>query len=84
MLVGDGEPAETVVEHLRQAFQKSPLVKVKVQTDERQACETVAKSLTERVPCELVRRVGRVLVLFREADGGPENGRGPADDGQLS
>lgn len=84
MLVGDGEPAETVVEHLRQAFQKSPLVKVKVQTDERQACETVAKSLTERVPCELVRRVGRVLVLFREADGGPESGRGPADDGQLS
>ncbi len=57
--------SEATVVHVRQAFEHRSLIKVRVQTDERDACDRVGQWLAEHVPCDLVKRVGRVLVLHR-------------------
>lgn len=59
---------EGAVAHVRSALAERDLIKVRVQADERSACEQVAAELVKRVPCELVRRVGRVLLLYRRPD----------------
>lgn len=74
MAVGAEGLSETSVEHLRQCFTGRELIKVRVQADDGPACDALAAEIVQRVPCELVRRVGRVLVLYH-----PPGTTGPTD-----
>lgn len=59
------ELSEGMVAHVRQAFQSHDLIKVRLGIEDRDACDKLADDLAARVPCALVKRVGRVLVLHK-------------------
>ncbi len=61
---------DAVVEHVRTAFAGRTLLKVRIQADSGAECDAGATDLARRVPCEIVRRIGRVVVLYQpgEAD----------------
>ena len=63
--VSAAEVSEAVVEHVRAGFTSRPLLKIRVAADNNNECDSVASELVRRVPCELVKRVGRVVVLYR-------------------
>ncbi len=58
--------SDSVVEHLRAALFKHELRKVRLGSDDRDECDLIAAEIAARVPCELVQRVGRVALLYRE------------------
>ena len=64
--IAPGELGPSVIEHIRRAFAERELLKVRVATDERTDTASVAEQLAAEVPCEVVQRVGRVLLLYRE------------------
>ena len=59
-----GELSDTAVEHVRSAFGQRDLLKIRISTDDREQCARTAVELAERIPCELVQRVGRVALLY--------------------
>jgi len=59
------ELSDAAIEHVRAALTVQPLLKVRIQTDDRSECDAAARALAERLGCELVRRIGRVVVLYR-------------------
>ena len=70
------EPAglsESVVEHVRRYLAERELIKVRLRTDDRSVCEASARELAERVPCELVQRVGRVVLLYNPPSHSPKS-----------
>jgi RNA-binding protein len=76
VIIRAAELSDAAVEHVRQAFDDQELIKVRISTDDRQRCRQAAQELAERIPCELVQRVGRVALLYRPAD--------EADDRQVA
>lgn len=56
---------DAVVAHVRACLDAHPLAKVRVNADDNATCDAVGAELAARVPCELVKRVGRVLVLHK-------------------
>ena len=74
-----GELSEAAVQQVRAAFTGRPLVKLRVNTDGAAECDALAEQLAARVPCEIVRRVGHVLVLYRPRAGGGAGGLSPRD-----
>lgn len=60
-----------VVGHVRTALCGSQLIKVRVHSRSRDECERVAKRLAVEAPCEIVRRVGFVLLLCRSSAADP-------------
>jgi RNA-binding protein len=60
-----GALAETVVTHVRALLVERELAKVRIRTDDRAACRRAAEQLAARVPCQIVRIVGRVALLYR-------------------
>ena len=72
VVVGADELSEAVIAHVRQAFGEKKLIKVRLNTDDRDECERAAAELARRVPCELVQRVGRVALLYRPPVDGDE------------
>ncbi len=58
---------DAVVTHIRACLEAHPLAKVRVNADDNATCDAVGAELALRVPCELVKRVGRVLVLHKAA-----------------
>ena len=65
MTIGADGLSEASLGHIRQCFSGRELIKVRVQADDGPTCDALAADLVQRVPCELVRRVGRVLVLYQ-------------------
>ena len=61
------ELSDATVDHVRNVFGTRELIKVRISTDDREACARAAAELAERIPCELVQRVGRVALLYRPA-----------------
>lgn len=59
---------DAAVAQVRTAFGSRELLKVRVQADSTAECDEVAARLAREVPCELVKRVGHVVILFRPAD----------------
>ena len=57
--------SDTAIDHVRRAFGHGDLLKVRVNTRDREICAVVVTKLAERVPCEIVQRVGRVALLYR-------------------
>lgn len=62
--------SDAVIAQVRTAFNGRELLKVRVRADTAAECDAVAAEFVTRVPCTLVRRVGHVLVLYRE---GPDH-----------
>lgn len=58
-------PSQSAVDHVRRTFSGRDLFKVRVNTEDRDTCDRVGAALAEAVPCELVQRIGRVLLLYR-------------------
>jgi len=63
-----GGPTQAQLEHVRACLASRAIVKVRVAADNSEDCDTVGEALVSGVPCELVRRVGRVLILYRSDD----------------
>jgi RNA-binding protein YhbY len=53
------------IAHVRQLLQAHELAKVRIDCDDRSAFEAAAAEVAVRVPCEVVQRIGRVVVLHR-------------------
>lgn len=51
--------------HLRQAFTKRELIKVRIDTPDRGNFKQAAEQLAGKVPCEVVKLIGRVALLYR-------------------
>jgi RNA-binding protein len=65
MLIGRKGLSDAIVAQLRCAFDKSDLVKVRVETDDRGEADSLGEAIAVAVPCHVVGRVGRVLLLHR-------------------
>lgn len=57
--------SDASVAHVRAAFGKQELLKVRVQADSRDETNAVGVRLAAAVPCEIVTQIGRVLLLYR-------------------
>ena len=55
------------IETIRAHFRKTDLVKVKIDADDGDAAEAIARSIVEQVPCDLVARRGHVAILHSDA-----------------
>jgi RNA-binding protein len=66
--VAAGEVSDGAVAHVRAAFVGRELVKLRVNADSGAECDGLGAELARRVPCEMVRRLGRVLLLYRAAE----------------
>jgi len=61
-------PTEVVADHVRQvrnAFAGGDLVKIRIRGEDRAACERAAAEVADSVPCQIVQRVGRVVLLYQ-------------------
>ena len=56
---------EAAVEHVRASFTGRELLKVRIHADSGAECDAAAEELARRLPCALVKRLGRVAVLYR-------------------
>lgn len=70
LTLGAGPIPEGAVEQLRSLLDRTDLVKVRVQTDDRAVCAAVIDELAQIAGCEVVQRIGRVALLIRP-DGEP-------------
>jgi len=66
VIVSPGELSEGVIAHVLASFGDRELIKVRVAADSAAECDAVAGQIVARVGCEIVKRVGRVIVLYRE------------------
>ena len=60
--------SDAVVTRVRACLAGRALVKVRIRADSGPECDAAAAELARRVPCELVKRVGRVAVLYRPVE----------------
>ena len=60
--------SEASIAQVRDALRGRRLLKVRVQADSAAECDAAVEQLATEVPCELVKRVGRVVILFREIE----------------
>lgn len=56
---------ESVITSVREAFNQRDLLKVRIAADNAGECERVAAEVAARVPCEVVKRIGRIVLLYR-------------------
>ncbi|MGE0479037.1 MAG: YhbY family RNA-binding protein [Phycisphaerae bacterium] len=65
---------DEVAAHVRQAFGGRDALKVRVNAHDHATTDAVGAWLVEHVPCEVVERRGRVLLLYRATAGVGEGG----------
>jgi RNA-binding protein len=63
--VSAGNLTDAAVAQVRACFAHHELVKARIHADTGDECDVAAVELAARVPCELVRRIGRVALLYR-------------------
>lgn len=74
------ELSDPMVAQVRETLGHHALLKVRVATDDRDTVAHLGRQLAERVPCEVVQRVGRVLVLYRHDAGADDARDGRGED----
>jgi len=77
LVLAEREVSETAVQHVREAFAHADLIKVRVNTRQRDVCAAVLEQVAARVPCEIVQRIGRVGLLYRPLPNGTGARRDP-------
>jgi len=63
------------VAQVRAAFQREELIKVRIHAPTRKECDAAADHLARAVPCEIVTRIGRVVLLYRHKRARPSDER---------
>ncbi len=53
------------IDGIRQAFANTDLIKVRVDAEGASEVDAIAEEIAQRVPCQFVQRVGRVVLLQR-------------------
>lgn len=71
----------SAVQQVRECLAAHPLIKVRIQADTGKECDAAAAELAAAVPCELVKRVGRVVLLYPAAPGAAAEGTSPDEPG---
>lgn len=61
-------PADEAAAHVRRCFGDGEMIKLRIQAEDRAACEAAAARVAAAVPCEIVQRVGRVVTLYRSRE----------------
>jgi len=56
---------ETFAAHVRQCFEHTDLLKVRIDCDDRDEAQQMAVALAASIPCHLIQRTGRVALLYR-------------------
>ncbi len=84
VLDADGVSA-SAAEHVRNCFADREMIKVRIHADSGAACDAAAVELAEQVPCEIIKRIGRVVLLYRtptepERTGGEPGGENDYED----
>lgn len=64
-VVGAGGVSAAVLEHLRRAFEARELIKVRIDVEDRDEFRAAASSLAAQAPCEIVKLIGRIALLWR-------------------
>lgn len=72
--VSPGALTESVIAHLSTMLGETELLKVRVNSRDRDECDLVGMELVEKLGCEVVSRVGHVLVLYRAKPADPPPG----------
>jgi RNA-binding protein len=69
-----GAVPPAAVEQVRRSFAHHELIKVRVNADSGGECDATGADLAAQVPCELVKRIGRIVLLYRrvQEDGAEE------------
>jgi RNA-binding protein len=65
MSVGKAGVTEEVIAGVRKLLESHELVKIRIVTDEPEEADAMGSELARRVPCELVGRMGRVILLYK-------------------
>lgn len=65
VFIGRRGVTDSIVAQVRQLFEKTDLVKGRVQTDVTADADLAAEELSRRVPCHRVGRVGRTFTIAR-------------------
>jgi RNA-binding protein len=65
LFVGRAGLSDPLLAQVRQEFTQTDLLKVRLDADSAAQADTLAADLAARVPCHLIRRIGRVALLYR-------------------
>lgn len=63
--IGKGGLNDAVIVQIEEALEKRELIKVSLLQNTDEVADEVAAVLTERIHCDVVQIIGRVLVLFK-------------------
>jgi RNA-binding protein len=65
LMIGKRGLTDAIVAQVRQALGKTDLLKVRVDVERGAEADAIGRRLAEETPCHLVRRVGKILLLYR-------------------
>ncbi len=68
MTVGARGVTDAITAQVRQSLHKHELIKIRVRADKGDEADEVGQELARRVPCHVVQRVGKVVVLYAPKD----------------
>jgi len=54
---------DAIIAQVRQALSKRDLIKIKIRVDATGEADAIGRELARRVPCRLVQRIGKVVVV---------------------
>ncbi|MBQ4255338.1 MAG: YhbY family RNA-binding protein [Bacilli bacterium] len=66
-LVGKSEPEEGFFEMIDKALEARELIKIGANTNSSVDLDALGRALCDRLGCEIVQRIGHVLVLYRQS-----------------
>ena len=78
--IAAGEVSDAVVAHVRAGLAGRELLKLRIHANSGSECDAAAEELARRVPCEVVKRIGRVVLLYWQ-DPGPRSDEATARPG---
>lgn len=64
--IGNNGVSENVIAETNNALNTHELIKVHIEHDEREVRQEAAELLSEKTGAELVQKIGKIFVLFRE------------------
>lgn len=80
LTIAAGEPSPSVAAHVQRALKPGGVIKVRINTDDRETCHAIATQLAQQAGVELAQVLGRVAVFFRPADDVPDSDDGESDE----
>jgi RNA-binding protein len=69
LVLGRKGLSEPFLAEVRAEFQRDELIKIRIEADDAEGTDRLAKELAAGVPCHLIQRIGRVALLYRQKPG---------------